>query len=627
MSHQSIQNSKAIQCDENIGHTALTPSEIKLATPSADLSSLSKADLQKLLTDYQNQHLKLTQENNALTKSLEQYTGIYNHSGVGYLILDPKGTIQNANLAIEALLGCAKETLQNKNLADFVYPEELKGFQNFIQAATKQTANQRFIFKLNNPGYKRKPHDSKLAKNAARDPDTPDNESIYIECQHTFNKNQATNLQIHLTVNDISEHKCAQERINYLNEHLHKKILEQSGELIASSQKLLKKVNELNHSQRLLQEREARLNSIFNAAVEGIITIDSTGKIVAANAAITDIFGYSNQELVGKSIIKLMPRTKIKLYARFFKKFLTKRIPKIIGKISEINGEHKNGTIIPIDFSVSAFSLDNESYVTSIIRNASLRKEQERQDKALLDELAHVTRLGLMGEMASGIAHEINQPLSAITSYTQVCLNFMQNEQPDLEQLATVLLKTQQQALNAGKIIHRMRDFVKFKTIYRSNVDINSLIQICIDLCDADLKHNNIIQHFMLADGLPTVNVDSVQIQQVLINLIRNAVDALKTMPPITRRHLSIQSTLNNEQLIEIRVKDNGPGIEIVDQKKLLMPFFTTKSDGMGMGLSICHSIVKAHEGKLHFNSLVNRGTTFYFTLPVSIRKNHHGRS
>jgi C4-dicarboxylate-specific signal transduction histidine kinase len=247
----------------------------------------------------------------------------------------------------------------------------------------------------------------------------------------------------------------------------------------------------------------------------------------------------------------------------------------------------------------------------------SSRKLKEQEDKAHLDELAHVTRLGLMGEMASGIAHEVNQPLTAIAGYTQACLNFMQAEKPDLLQLREILQKTYQQALRAGQIIHRMREFVTFKTIHRSTVEINDLINVCISLCAADLKDSNLAHKFDLAKNLPAVYADSVQIEQVLLNLIRNSLDALKNLPKKTQRLLSIQTSRDDRHCIVIRIKDNGPGIEIAEQEKILTPFYTTKKSGMGMGLSISQSIVKAHGGVLSFNSKPGKGTTFYFTLPI----------
>lgn len=570
-------------------------------------NNLSIGELRELLLKYQ-------QQNSEIQQCQHNYAHIYHHSGVGYLTLNEQGIVQGVNTAAEKILDTTQAVLLNNTLDDLIDVVDLNSYRSFINAAINQQNSPLFTFRLRSTNEARSL--SRKTKNEHKNNRIND-ATTYIECQYTFDTSPRGALLIYLTINDITEHKYAQARADYLNEHLNRKILEQSGELIASSQQLLKKVAELNQSKQLLQEREARLHSIFNAAVEGIITINAAGNIVAVNASVSRIFGFSEQELVGHSIIKLLPWTKTKHYHRYLKKYLTTYIPKIVGKITEIEGANKDGTLIPIDLSVSEFSLEGERYVTGMVRDITLRKQQERHDKALLDELAHVTRLGLMGEMASGIAHEVNQPLSAIASYTQACLNFMQHGEPDLVQLGNILQKTQQQALNAGQIIHRMRDFVKFKTIHRTGVDINGLVQICIDLCIAELKHNETILRLELCQNLPLVSVDSVQIEQVLINLLRNGIDALKTLPPNMRRQLSVQTKLNSEYAIEVRVKDNGLGIAEDEQKKILTPFFTTKSDGMGMGLSISHSILKAHEGSLHFNSKIGKGTTFYFTLPV----------
>ena len=272
---------------------------------------------------------------------------------------------------------------------------------------------------------------------------------------------------------------------------------------------------------------------------------------------------------------------------------------------------------MPLDLSVAEYSIDNAHYFTYIVRDVSLRKHREQQDKEHLDQLAHVTRLGLMGEMASGIAHEVNQPLSAISSYTQVSLNLINTENPDLVKLTEILYKTQQQALRAGRIIHRMREFVKSHSKHRSTADINTLIYDAVNLCIAELKHNDIKLTFELKNHLPPVYVDHVQIEQVIINLIRNSVDALQNLPANQQRHLTIHSRLTLNNGIQVRVKDNGPGIDEDQQQKILMPFYTTKADGMGMGLSISRSLIEAHEGTLHFNSEPGKGSTFYFTLPI----------
>ncbi len=368
-----------------------------------------------------------------------------------------------------------------------------------------------------------------------------------------------------------------------------------------------------------LKQIEAKFNAIFNASVEGIITIDISDIIVSANAAVETIFGYKPEELMGCSINKLMPTSPKEL-----NDCRLSHAVKRVGQIQEIEGIHKNGSVVPLDLSIAEYLIDNAHYYTYIVRDVSLRKQREQQDKEHLDQLAHVTRLGLMGEMASGIAHEVNQPLSAISSYTQVSMNIINTENPDLVKLTEILYKTQQQALRAGRIIHRMREFVKSQSKHRSTADINNLIHDAVSLCGAELKHNDIKLTFQLENNLPSIYVDHIHIEQIIINLIRNSADALKNLPAKQQRCLTIYSRLILNNAIQVGVKDNGPGLDEEQQQKILTPFYTTKTDGMGMGLSISRSLIEAHEGTLRFNSKAGKGSTFYFSLPVERKSNEH---
>jgi PAS domain S-box-containing protein len=241
-------------------------------------------------------------------------------------------------------------------------------------------------------------------------------------------------------------------------------------------------------------------------------------------------------------------------------------------------------------------------------------KEKEREH---LEKLAQVTRFGLMGEMASGIAHEVNQPLCAIATYAQVSINLINSENPDMAKIKEVLSKTQQQALRAGQIIHRMKEFGKSHLKQHLPTDINALIYNAADLCITELKENNVKLSFDLTNDLPLVCVDHIQIEQVIINLMRNSVDALQNVPTMHSRQLTIRSLLTPENDIQVSVKDNGLGIDEDQQQKILTPFHTTKLNGTGMGLSISHSLIQAHEGTLYFNSKLGKGSTFYFTLPI----------
>ncbi|MGZ4969321.1 MAG: PAS domain S-box protein [Methylobacter sp.] len=429
------------------------------------------------------------------------------------------------------------------------------------------------------------------------------------QCWFQMNVSPLQGLRVGVVVSheNITERKQAEKTIAGLNEKLEKKVRKQTRELKASNLRLIKKIDELRRSKHQLMEREAKLNSIFNASVEGIITIDSSGLIIYANASVETIFGYKPEQLMGCGITKLIPST----YCS------TSDTVKLAGQVREVEGFHKNGSAVPLDLSIAEFSVENEPYFTHIVRDVSLRKHREQQDKEHLDELAYITRLGLMGEMASGIAHEVNQPLAAIATYTQASINLINMENSDQVKLTEILYKTQQEALRAGRIIHRMREFVKSHTNHCSTTDINTLIHNAVGLCMAEIKQNAIKLTFGLDDNLPLIHVDQVQIEQVLINLIRNSVDALQNLPVNKQPHLTIHSHLVSNNAIRIRVKDNGSGLNEDQKQKILTPFYTTKANGMGMGLSISRSLIEAHEGTLNFNSKLGKGTTFYFTLPI----------
>jgi two-component system sensor kinase FixL len=397
---------------------------------------------------------------------------------------------------------------------------------------------------------------------------------------------------------------------------LEQKLAEQTRELTESNLALRQNIAALKESKQRLREREAKLNSIFNAAVEGIITIDRNGCVVTANAAVKSILGYAEEELVGRSINILVPSGQAVQHERYIKDYVDNGHSKIIGSIREVEGLHKGGWTVPLDLSLAEFCIDGEIYFTGILRDTTQRKLQEQENREHLEELAHVARLGLMGEMASGIAHEVNQPLTAIVAYTEVSLSLLKMPRLDTEKLAGILAKTHQQALRAGQIIHRMRDFVRSKTAVRTLICINQLIKDCIGLCTDDIKLQNIQLGLELTEDLPSVYVNEIQIEQVLLNLLRNAIEAMKDLAHDHPRRLTIHTRLDGRQFIEIAVKDNGPGIAAAELAKIMTPFYTTKKNGMGMGLSISRSLVEAHHGALRFNSLPGSGCTFYVTLP-----------
>jgi PAS domain S-box-containing protein len=514
-------------------------------------------------------------------------------AGIGYYVIDLATGRWEGSPLLDKIFGIDEHFERNiSNWSALVHPEHrqrvLNCYQEIIRSHDRLVLEYEII----------RSNDTEMRWVAAHG---------YIE----FNK-AGNPLKLVGTIQDITERKQIEETIICLNKKLEKKVHRQTNELIASNVSLMRKVEELDRSRHQLMEREAKLNSIFNASVEGIITINVSNIIVSVNAAVETIFGYKPEELIDWNISKLLPSS-----ARLINDCSFPDAINHISRIQEIDGIHKNGSIVPLDLSTAEYLIDNEHFFTHIVRDVSLRKDQEQKATKHLKELAHVTRLGLMGEMASGIAHEVNQPLSAISSYTQVSLNLIDAELPDLVKLSEILHKTQQQALRAGRIIHRMREFVKSHAQKCSTADVNKLIHDSVSLCLAELKQNDIKLAFELENNLPPVHVDQIQIEQVIINLIRNSVDALKILTEKQQRKLTISSRMTLNNSIQVRVKDNGVGIDKDQQQKVLTPFYTTKADGMGMGLSITRSLVEAHDGTLNFNSQPGKGTTFYFTLPA----------
>lgn len=552
-----------------------------------------KIEMQKLLDEFQQSDIE---NNPQLFSLLSRYRTIYDCAPTAFLILDQQGFIVDVNRATCILFNYAKDALKGLNITKIIHTKDLPQFALFLQNTLNYQEKQSIEFRI-------KPKNGELI-------------SVFCHsCTHNIDDGRH---EFFLTLQDISKQKLAEKAIFLLNNELEKKVYAQTFELVKKNKSLREKIAEIKKSKQLIYNREAKLKSVFNANLEGIIIIRDTGDIESVNQAVSNIFGYPSNELIGNGINKLIPSRQHALQNNFFHVYLEKHQEDIMGKILELEGQKKDGSVIPIDISVASYTLAHIQYFTCIIRDISERKAKELLDKQHLDELAHVTRLGLMGEMASGIAHEVNQPLTAIATYCHVCLRLMKQSNPDLKSLYETLEKTEQQALRAGKIIARMREFVVSNTTSRSYSDINTLVNHALELASDDCQRFDIEQKIELAENIPFVNVDSIQIEQVLLNLIKNSIDALTKSPKILPRRLSIQTYLINNETIEVRVKDNGQGISKEAQAKIFTPFYTTKESGMGMGLSICRSLINAHNGEMRFNCNKDKGTTFYFTLPIN---------
>ena len=385
-------------------------------------------------------------------------------------------------------------------------------------------------------------------------------------------------------------------------------------------------VTERKLMEKELKASEVKFRSIIEVSPVPMVLNDEGGNMTFLNPAFVETFGYNLEDIptLADWWLKAFPDPDYRHWVKAAWRTAQEKAHREKTNFPplELVIHCKNNRLKTMLATAAPMQPDVLGDYLAILFDITQRKQREEQDKEHLDELAHVTRLELIREMASGIAHEANQPLAAISSYTQASLNLINAKIPDLAKLKEILYKTQQQALSAGQIIHRTRKLVSSHPNQRTSIDINALVHDAVSLCSAEIKQNDIKLTLELENNLPPVFGDPLQIEQVLINLIRNGKDALLNLPEKQPHHLSIHSQLTLNKGIQVRVKDDGPGIDPVQQLKLLMPFYTTKTNIIGMGLAICRSIIEAHKGTFRFNSELGKGTTFYFTLPTGITSN-----
>jgi two-component system sensor kinase FixL len=365
--------------------------------------------------------------------------------------------------------------------------------------------------------------------------------------------------------------------------------------------------------------REAEVLAMLRTAVDGIVLIDDAGLIEIVNDAALRMFGYTEVELIGQPIDILMGEPERSRHAGYLARYLATGDARIIGIGRDLEAEARDGRRIPIHLSVSEVRLEGgKRRFTGFIRDLTAQRATLEMLAEQRERLAHVGRLSTMGEMTASIAHEINQPLTAISMYAQSGIRMLDRVNPPLDKLAGALEKLNAQCLRAGSIIERIQRFTRAESASREPVQINSLLRDLVKLAEGDARLHSLELEFDLADGLPTLLADPIQIQQVALNLIRNAIDAMSEIGCANGRTIRITTRALEEDAVEVAVTDQGPGVPEDRRELLFAPFHTTKKDGMGMGLSICRTIIAEHGGILGYRDAQGPGAVFWFTLPAA---------
>ncbi len=362
-----------------------------------------------------------------------------------------------------------------------------------------------------------------------------------------------------------------------------------------------------------LKAREAHLRSILETVPDAMIVIDEAGLMQSFSAAARRLFGYAPDEVIGRNVSMLMPAPYREQHDGYIGRYLSTGERRIIGIGRVVVGQRKDGSTFPMELSVGEMRSSGARFFTGFIRDLTERQETEARLQELQSELVHMSRFTALGEMASALAHEINQPLTAIANYLKGCRRLLeQSERPNPELLRDAVNEAADQALRAGQIIRHLRDFVARGESEHRVESLSRLVQEAAALALVGAKERGIRVAFRLASEPDVVFADRIQIQQVLLNLIRNAIEAMEAT---SVRELAIATAPAGGAMVEVSVADTGPGIDPGIAPQLFRPFITTKPHGMGVGLSICRTIVEAHGGRLWTEPNPGGGTVFRFTL------------
>ena len=410
---------------------------------------------------------------------------------------------------------------------------------------------------------------------------------------------------------NVSEMKRSYNQLQMQTQHI-------SEIFLQSSYLLLEMHNHLEQMEKKLRESELHFHLLAENATDIISRHAADGTYLYVSPSCYSALGYRAEDLINRCIYKYIHHDdQVKLKKAFTKQYDKLKNKPIIYRVKRKEGDFRwfeSNVRLVIDEETAAINeiqLASRDITTRIMDNkARLRGQQ----------LAHVFRLSTMEEMASGIAHEISQPLSAIINYTRGCVHRLSNNQYDQEQLHQIMEKTVIQAERAGEIVQRLKNFFCKGQLVKTNCKINSLIRETASLMKNELIQSRIKIDFNFDKNIPIIVIDKIQIQQVLLNLIQNAIESMHESHPKDKR-IHIQTAYTHAKMVEVTLKDTGVGFSKDIVHKVFMPFFTTKAHGRGMGLAICRSIIETHGGQFNIHPNTTHDSWIRFTLPILTTK------
>lgn len=394
---------------------------------------------------------------------------------------------------------------------------------------------------------------------------------------------------------------------------LDRRVAQRAAELAAANEDLRQEI-----ADRRRIERQAR--AIVESALDAVVAMDAGGKIIDWNKQAEETFGWTRPEALGQRMVDTIIPVRYRLsHERGLEHFLKTGQGAVLNRRIEITALRRDGAEFPVELTITPLKSGDAWTFSSFIRDITARKQAEEDLRTAQAELAHVNRVMTMGELAASIAHEVNQPLAAILASGDSCTAWLANDPPNLDKARAAAARIVEAATQASDIVRRIRALFRKTASITTPLEINEVISETVSLVGGEVQRKGVVLNTELAANLPSVLGDRIQLQQVILNLAINGTEAMTGFEDQPRR-LVIQSKLTESREVLVSVADTGQGIDPRHAARLFAPFFTTKAEGIGMGLSISRSIIEAHGGRLWAATNQPCGAVFHFALPAATK-------
>lgn len=389
-------------------------------------------------------------------------------------------------------------------------------------------------------------------------------------------------------------------------------IYDKEGELKGFG-KVIRDVTDQRANERKLGASASHVRSILATVPDAMVVINEAGKILSFSSAAEHLFGYAEAEVLGSNVSRLMPSPDSERHDSYLRRYLETGERRIIGTGRIVTGLRRDGTVFPMELAVGEAISDGDRVFTGFVRDLTEKQAAEQRIEQLRSDLVHAARVSAMGTMASTLAHELNQPITAVANFVSGVRNLLEDYNPDDRAMIDGgLAEAYEEALRAGGIVRRLREFVSRGEVEKSVEDVHELVESASKLALIGAREKGVEARFRLDPIARNVLVDKIQIQQVLINLMRNAIEAMSNS---VTRVLTVSCVPDEVGFLRVSVCDTGPGVAPEIAENLFRAFNSTKSSGLGLGLSICRTIVEANGGRIWMERAAGGGACFHFTL------------